>query len=103
MDVAKRQDHIRGAGGCNRGFGWRLERGDSHLTVKRRIGLELALEGGGPGSPSQRFVQFAVVLEKRRQYLGIPTVARPDLDDGHVGFDPEESERLQRMTILVAR
>src|SRR5215472_17116110 len=102
MNVAKCQNHIRRTYRGNRGFGRRLQHRNDHLTVNRWISLELLFKGLGACSPSYRFVKFSAVFEQWRQNFGIPAIARPYLDHGHVRLNPEKGGCLERMAILVA-
>ena len=102
VNVAKRQDHVGRA--CRRDFGLvrRLERSYNDLAIDSGIGLELLLETLRARSHSDRLVKLAVVLEKWGEDLGIPAGAGRDLNHRHIGLNPEEGERLQRMAIFVA-
>jgi hypothetical protein len=48
-------------------------------------------------------VQAPALLQQRRQDLRVPAAAGPHFDHGHVGTQPEELQRLQRMAIRVTR
>jgi hypothetical protein len=102
VNVAKSQEHISSACGADFSFVRRLEHSYHDLTINRAIALELLLEGLRARSPSHRFVKLTVVFEKGRHDLGKPSVPGSDLDHGHVGLNPEESERFQAMAIFVA-
>ena len=102
VNVAKSQNHISRAHGGDFSLVRRLERSYDHRTIIRGVGLELLREGRRARSPSHRFVKLAMVFEKGRQDLGIPTVPGPDLDHRHIGLDPKEGERFQGMAIFVA-
>ncbi len=52
-------------------------------------------------APVGRGVINAVLADERREDLGIPAPARPDLDDSVVRLDPEEAQGLARVPIPV--
>src|ERR1700677_922080 len=102
VNVTKGQNHISRARGSNLRLSRRLKFGNDHRTIYGLIGLKFLLEGLGAGAACERFIELSVVLEERRQNLGIPAVARPDFDHGHLRLNSKKGERLQWMAILVA-
>jgi len=110
VDVAKRHHEIGGARRRDRKLVRKPEGRDRHAVVDCRGACELraerfhlarlvrkrgalAVEGG---------VKLAALAQHGREDVRVPTAARPDLDDGHVGAQPEELERLLGMPIAVA-
>src|SRR5690606_35628054 len=111
VHVAKRHDEIGRVVRRDRRSGLEVERGPRDVAVNVGPRLELRFEGLHLALlilerrivAVLRRIELPTVAQHRREDVRVPAGGRPDLDDRHVGPEPEKLERLLRMTEAIAR
>ena len=79
------------------------EGGEPGAAVERGVGGDQPAKAAHHAVHADRIISAAATGHVRRQDLGVPAAAGPDLDDRVVRPHAEESERLIRMAVAVAR
>ncbi len=111
MRIAERHDHVVAVRLTERGGVGRREIdladlvedfGQSLEPRRHFLGQAIAIVGLALyARVPVRHRQLAVVTHGRRQHLGVPAAARPDLQHCHACIETEELEGLDRVSVLV--